>query len=164
MLAAMEINVLEAMMITINKQIIVNAPIDEVWASWDKFGDIEDFNPNLKASKLLTGSPVTGIGAKRQCDLLDGKSTIYEEIIGYAPQEHMIVLMYDGDVPLKRSTIRFDFESVAANRTKLLVHAEFEMKYGLLGKLLGPMAKLQLGKAFESLLAGNAQFVEKLAA
>jgi uncharacterized membrane protein len=56
-------------MFTIDKQVVVNAPIDQVWASWDKFGDIQDFNPNLNSSKLLTGSISTGVGAKRQCDL-----------------------------------------------------------------------------------------------
>jgi hypothetical protein len=92
------------------------------------------------------------------------KTTIYEEIVGYASQEYMTVLIYDGNAPLERGTVRLDFESLSGNRTRIVMHADMEMKYGLLGKLMGPLAKSQFGKAFESLLAGNARYVEQRAA
>ena len=151
-------------MIRINKQTIVNAPIEQVWASWDRFGDIKAFNPNLRASSLLSGSVATGVGAKRRCDLSDGKTSIFEEIVDYAPQEHMTVVLFDGNVPIKRGTIRIDLESVSSNQTRLLVNAEFQMKFGVLGKLMGVFAKSQLASSFDRLLEGNAQYVEAKAA
>jgi len=151
-------------MVSVNKELLVNAPIEEVWASWDKFGDIKEFHPGLNNSKLLPGSAETGVGAKRQCDLSDGKTTIFEEIVSYSPQEHMTIVLYDGNVPVKRGVIRLELESVSSHATRVLVHADFEVKYGVLGKMMGPLLKSQFGKAFEALLAGNAQHVEKAVA
>jgi hypothetical protein len=67
---------------------IFKSPISDVWKSWDKFGDIDAFNPNLKRSFLLEGSHSTGLGATRQCDLADGKNYIREKIIAYSPPKN----------------------------------------------------------------------------
>ena len=60
----------------------VEAPVADVWASWDAFADIVKFNPLLKDSYLLKDSADTGLGALRQCDFSDGKNYIREKIIG----------------------------------------------------------------------------------
>ena len=51
----------------------IGASLVEVWNSWDDFGNIARFNPNLKRSFLLNDSKTTGLGAERQCDFIDGK-------------------------------------------------------------------------------------------
>lgn len=48
----------------------IDAPIDEVWKSWEDFGNIYRFNPGLKHSYLLSDPDrPTGVGSERQCDL-----------------------------------------------------------------------------------------------
>ena len=148
-------------MSAIHKQIVVNAPIEDVWASWDAFGDIMVFNPNVNKSKLLPGSQKTGLGAKRRCDFTDGKNHVLEEIVGYQPQESMTVAIYEGSVPIKSATVRLDFEPISASQTRITVHMDFTPKFGFVGGLLKPMMRKQFGAAFEALLAGNAQHVEK---
>ena len=55
---------------------IVAAPLDQVWQTWGDFGVIARFAPNLKRSFLVEGSAKTGLGAKRHCDLADGKTLV----------------------------------------------------------------------------------------
>lgn len=140
---------------------IVNAPVSDVWASWDDFGDIARFNPNLKGSRLLSGSSETGQGARRQCDMADGKNYLLERIVGYTPEKEMVVDIYDGTMPLKSAKATLRFVSTTANRTEVSMRMEFVPKMGLLGKLMIPMMKPQFRKMLQGLLDANAAFVER---
>lgn len=142
----------------------VNAMISDVWRSWDQFGSIDAFNPNLTRSFLLEGSAPTGIGAKRQCDFKDGKNHIKEEIIGYRPNDMMKVDIYDGTVPLKSATAQINLASLGGDRTAVTFTIEFTPKFGLIGKLLIPLMKPQFRKDISRLLEKNARFVEAAAA
>lgn len=140
---------------------VVNAPVSEVWASWDDYGNIVRFNPNLKGSHLLLDGKATGLGAKRQCDLADGKNHIREEIVGYTPLREIVVDIYDGTMPLNsaKATIRFDQQGVS--RTKVTMTMEFTPKMGLLGKAMIPIMKPMFRKMLNALLVANAAFVER---
>jgi hypothetical protein len=138
----------------------VNAMISDVWRSWDQFGAIDAFNPNLTRSFLLNGRAPTGLGAKRQCDFKDGKNYIREEIIAYRPDEMMKVDIYDGTVPLKSATAQINLTSISASQTTVTFTMMFTPKFGLFGKLLIPLMKPQFAKDITRLLKKNAEFVE----
>lgn len=139
----------------------IDAPISKVWASWDNFGDIYVFNPNIVKSHLLNNKISTGIGATRQCDFTDGKNHIKERIIGYVPEQSMTIDIYDGTVPLKRAVATITFVEVGLRRTEIKMEMDFIPKLGFLGKLMIPMMQKQFTKAITGLLAGNAAHVEK---
>lgn len=139
----------------------VNAAVQDVWASWDAFGDIYKFNPNVDRSKLLSGSKASGLGAKRRCDLADGKSFINEVITSYEPERFMAVDIYDGNIPLKSAEVSFLFEAVGASKTKIETTMEFQPKFWILGALMIPLMKVQMKKALRGMMSGNQQFVEK---
>ncbi len=140
---------------------VVNAPVADVWASWDNFGDIYKFNPNLKSSRLLSGSNDTGRGARRQCDMADGKNHILERIIGYTPEKEMVIDIYDGTLPLKSAKATLRFVSTTNNRTEVSMRMDFVPKMGLLGKMMIPMMKPQFRKMLQGLVDANAAFVER---
>ncbi|MCP4308861.1 MAG: hypothetical protein GY788_29100 [bacterium] len=52
-------------MTTITAKRVVEAPLEEVWESWDAFADIRKFHPDLRDSYLITDSAPTGLGARR---------------------------------------------------------------------------------------------------
>ncbi|MFY0681303.1 MAG: SRPBCC family protein [Thalassovita sp.] len=139
----------------------VEAPISSVWKTWDNFGDIDTFNPALKQSFLIDGSAHTGLGAKRQCDLADGKNYIREEIVGYTTEKQIKINIYDGSVPLKKALATFDFVAPTARQTKVTMTMTFTPKFGLLGLLLIPLMKPQFKKDMAALLDANATHVEK---
>jgi ribosome-associated toxin RatA of RatAB toxin-antitoxin module len=139
----------------------VTAPLLDVWASWDNFGAIARFNPSLKASRLINGSAPSGTGATRQCDLADGKNYIRERIIGYFPQQKMVIDIYEGTMPLKKAVATITFRALAPNRTEVAMTMDFVPKMGLLGLLLVPMMKSSFRKMLTRLLSSNADYLEK---
>lgn len=140
----------------------VSASIQDVWKSWDDFGNIYKYNPALKASRLLSSADVPiRVGALRQCDMADGKNWVREEIIDYQPGRSMKIDVYDGSLPLKSMTANIEFEVISEQRTRVRFTAEFEPKFGFVGKLLAPLMKRQLEPVLQALLDGNAEFVER---
>lgn len=145
---------------TVKVQKIVNAPIEEVWASWDDFGNIYKFNPSITASRLLSGDS-TGIGARRECDLKDGKNWVREKIVDYVPLKRMEINIYESSMPIKTMSAFITFRAITNAKTEVAFAAEFEPKMGLLGKLMAPLMKRQFRPMLASMLDGNADYVEK---
>lgn len=139
----------------------ISAPIDKVWESWDQFGSIYRFNPNLKGSRLINNSPESGIGARRQCDLADGKNYIRERVIGYTPNKEMIIDIYEGTMPLKKAVATLRLDAVNDRTTRVSMSMDFEPKMGLLGKMMVPMMKPQFARMLGALLEGNDRFVTR---
>lgn len=145
--------------IIVNKTI--NASVAQVWESWDAFGDIERFNPNLKASRLINSSATTGKGAMRQCDLADGKNFIRERIVEYVPEKRMVIDIFEGTMPLKSAVVTFTLMAKGPESTNVSLRMDFVPKFGLLGRMMVPMMKPQFRKMFDRLLSANAAFVER---
>ncbi len=140
----------------------INAPVDEVWASWDDFANIYKFNPNLAKSYLLGDeSEPTRVGLRRQCDLNDDKNWLREEIIEYRPNERLIIDIYDSSMPIKSMLATIEFEKISDSRTRVRFTSEFEPKLGLLGKLMLPFMRRQFTSMLQALLDANAEYVER---
>ncbi|SDZ56564.1 Polyketide cyclase / dehydrase and lipid transport [Jannaschia faecimaris] len=140
---------------------IVNASVSQVWASWDDFGNIEQFNPNLKRSFLIAQSASTGLGATRQCDLSDGKNYIRERIIEYIPGKKMVVDIYDGTIPLKSARAEIELREAGRGKSEVIFTMNFVPKMGLLGLIMVPLMKPEFRKQIGKLLDGNRAFVER---
>lgn len=137
----------------------VDAPIENVWASWDDFGEIYKFNPNLKHSRLIENSQSSGKGAKRQCDMRDGKNWIREELVEYVPHQSMTIDIYEGTMPLKQAIATLRFKPLSSHQTQVSMTMEFEPKMCLHGKLMLPMMKPKFAGMLRGLLEGNRAFV-----
>ncbi|MEL6640751.1 MAG: SRPBCC family protein [Pseudomonadota bacterium] len=148
-------------MATVSVDRVIDAPVAEVWKSWDDFGNISVFHPLLKSSHLL-GAQQTGKGATRQCDLKDGNS-IQERIIEYVPHERLVVDIYNGTLPLRRAIVTFVLTPMG-QKTNVKMSIEFAPKYGPMGALMVPLMKPQFRKMMLTLLDGNAVHVEGVAA
>ena len=138
----------------------INAPITDVWNSIDDYANIDQFNPNLTKSFLINGSAPTGLGAERQCDLIDGKNYVREKIVGYETNRRFAVDIYEASVPIKQAEVEFTFRAISETRSELTMTMNFEPKFGLLNAVMGPMMKGPMRKSMAGLLAGNKAFVE----
>lgn len=156
-------NIQEQFMADIIKQETINASSAEVWAIWDRFGDIADWHPGLEKSALVKGSKPTGLGARRKCDLIGGKNYIMEEIVDYEAGHSMAVHIYDGNIPVKSALVTFRINPDGPNKTNVSAEVEFKMKMGLLGAAIKPLAKKQLGNDIAKLLSANKGYAEKFA-
>ncbi|MEE8296078.1 MAG: SRPBCC family protein [Sphingomonadales bacterium] len=144
--------------VTVNRKI--KAPLKEVWASWDDFGNIYKFNPALKHSKLLeAGTANTGLGTQRHCDLVDGKNWVQEEIIEYQPEEKIKLVIFNSTMPLKTAVATIEFRKNGAKETEINFTMEFSPKFGLLGQMMVPLMKPQFKKMISGMIDGNDRFV-----
>ena len=139
----------------------IDAPIEAVWASWDDFGNIDRFNPHVRHSRLLSDAEKpTGVGSSRQCDLIDGRSWIRERVVGYRPQNRLKVEVYEGTMPIKSMRATVEFEKISDGRTRVRMTADFEPKFGVVGRLMLPLMKRRFRSLLQDLLDSNAAYVE----
>ncbi len=139
----------------------VNAPLADLWQSWDSFDEIYRFNPVINQSPLLPRSAPTGMGAERVCKHIDGKTYLKERIIGYQPEEHIVVDIFDANLPLKKAVVTLDFVALSPDQSRVTMRISFTPKFGPVGWLIAPLMKSQFRKGLSDLLSSNARFVEK---
>ncbi len=139
---------------------IINAPVSAVWESWDDYANIDKFHPGLSDSHLIAGSEKTGLGARRQCNLADGKNYLLEEVIGYTPQKQLVLDIYEMTFPLKSAKATINFKAVDDNRSEVTMSIVFTPKMGVIGKMMTPMMRKQFTKTIASILDTNASFVQ----
>lgn len=133
---------------------VINAPRKAVWEKLSDFGNVHIFHPMVEKS-VLTGDKECGLGAKRTCTFYDGKGHADEEVTGYVDGKSMTVDMLGGSMPVKWARIRFDLAENGPSKTHLKLSASFEMKYGLLGAIMGPlMMKPMMKKMLGDVLKG----------
>jgi hypothetical protein len=144
----------------IQHSITINAPLETVWQSWDRFGRIADFNKGLRASYLLDGSPETGKGARRQCDLKDGKRYLREELVEYVPMKKMIIRVFDSNLPVRDVRLALTFASSGATGTRIDAAMDYTMKYGLVGRVMKIAARKSFVGDITRLLQANKTYVE----
>ncbi|MEM7669026.1 MAG: SRPBCC family protein, partial [Pseudomonadota bacterium] len=115
---------------TISKK--VNAPIDQVWASWDDFANIATFNPNLSKSFLFGPQPGgTGVGTSRECKMADGKNWVRERITGYVPGRSIALEIIESSMPIKEMKITTAYRKVSDNVTEITLTCHFQLKMGV---------------------------------
>ena len=145
-------------MITVTET--VEAPVEKVFATWNDFGNIDRYNPNLSRSFLINDSAAGGLGAMRQCDLSDGKNHVRERIIGFVEDQQIQLEIFESTVPIKYALVTVDFKPLAADRTHVSFRFDFTPKMGVLGKMMGPLIKGPMRKALVALLTGNKAYLE----
>ncbi|MBY0579826.1 MAG: SRPBCC family protein [Burkholderiales bacterium] len=133
---------------------VLSAPRSLVWEKLSDFGNVHIFHPVVEKSALI-GSRQCGLGAKRTCTFYDGKGHVEEEITGWHEGRSMTVALRDGTMPVRKAVFRFDLEEAGTNTTRLNLRGEFEMKWGVLGKIMGPvMMKPMMKKMLGDVLNG----------
>ena len=140
----------------------INAAVADVWASWDEFGDIYRFNPNVASSRLLsdTNAP-TGIGTRRECELVDGKNWLRERVVEYLAMRRLGFDVYESSLPVKSMRATVEFTETDDGGTDVRMSTGFEPHAGFLGKLLVPVMRRRFRPMLEALLDGNAAYVEQ---
>ncbi len=62
----------------VTRSVVIDAPIERVWAAVRRFDGVAAWNPGVVAARLESGSP-TGVGALRILDIADG--TVFRETL-----------------------------------------------------------------------------------
>lgn len=60
------------------RSVIIEAPVDRVWAAVRDFDGVAKWNPGVTAARMETGAP-TAVGSIRHLDIVDG--TVFRETL-----------------------------------------------------------------------------------
>ncbi len=87
-------------MATIHNEIIINASIDKIWAMLTDLELLEQYDPTVKKSTLVS-TEKTGLGAKRKVLMLDGKNWFDEKVTTFKANEALTYQLTDCSFPIK---------------------------------------------------------------
>ena len=147
-------------MATIHNEITINANIEKVWAMLTDLELLEQYDPTVKKSTLVSAEK-TGLGAKRKVLMLDGKNWFDEKVTAYKTNEELTYQLTDCSFPIKGLKHSYSFEKVG-NQTKVKQVMEYTVKFGLLGKLLDVlMIRKQSDSGIKKFFSGLKSYAEK---
>ena len=119
------------------------------------FSSLERFAATIETSPIVGGIK-SGLGAKRLCTFRDGSSLI-EEIIDYKEDRGFRIEVSEFSLPLKTMQAEMRVEKVDANTSNIFWSADFVVKGGPFGWLLGFLVMRPVMKGvFTKLLSGLA--------
>ena len=146
-------------MTTIRNEITINAGIDTVWAILSDLERLDQYDPTVMKSTLVS-SEKKGIGAKRKVLMLDGKNWFEEKITVFQHADSLTYELTDCSFPIKWLKHSYTFEEVNG-QTKVIQVMEYTVKFGLLGKLLDfMMIRKQSDDGIKKFFAGLKSYAE----
>ncbi|MCJ8272039.1 MAG: SRPBCC family protein [Psychrosphaera sp.] len=137
------------------KTIKVNVPAAKIWQVLGDLASVERFAATIKTSPIV-GDISSGLGAKRLCTFNDGSSLV-EEIIEYQEGQGFKMALSEFSLPLKSMNAQMRVKAIDANSSELYMSAEFVVKGGLLGRLMGHLIMRPVMKGvFNKVMSGLA--------
>ncbi len=143
----------------IQNEVIIQAPLEKIWAVLASPELLERYDPTVRKSSLISLEK-TNIGAKRRVDMLDGKNWFEEEITVYSPNEALSYELTACSFPVHKLTHSYSFQNLG-ERTKVSQIMEYTVKFGFLGWLLDILViRRQSDAGIKKFFAGLKSYVE----
>lgn len=147
-------------MTTIDNEIIINAPIDEIWDALANLEEIEKYDPSAKKSTALTEAK-SGLGSKRKVEMMDGKNWFEEKVTVFEPNKLLTFELTDCSFPVEKLKYTYSIEQIGS-QVKVKQVMEYQIKFGFLGKILDTlMIKRQSDNTTKKFFVGLKSFTEK---
>ena len=143
----------------VESEIIIDASTAAVWDVLKEFGSVSEWAPAVSKSYYLD-SQTSGVGTGRHCDIdglgsIDEVVTDWQEGVGFSYSVTPLG-------PLGKSNSTWRLTRVGDSKTKLQVILSYDLRFGLLGKILH---KLVMRRKLEQSLPDTlAAFKDRLAA
>lgn len=123
---------------------------NDVWDVLADFANIADWNGGVKTS-FATG-PETGVGAMRHCDFspvgqVEETAREWEE-----PSKMVISIDSTKKLPFKKGEATFRLDEADGGGSQVEIDYQYEMGWGLVGKMMGSMMDKKLAKGFDGFL------------
>jgi len=135
----------------------VNIPAAQIWQVLADFSSVEKFATTIKSSPIVSDIK-SGLGTKRLCTFNDDSSLV-EEIIEYQEGQGFKMELSEFSLPLKSMFAEMRVKEIDANTSELYMSADFVVKGGALGSLMGHLIMRPVMKGvFKKLLTGLAYY------
>ncbi|MCW8863245.1 MAG: SRPBCC family protein [Colwellia sp.] len=137
------------------KSLKANVPASKIWQVLADFSSVEKFATTIKSSPIV-GDKTRGLGAKRKCTF-DNGSSLVEEIIDYQEGQGYRMVISEHSLPLESMYAEMRVKAIDENSSEIYMSADFVVKGGVLGKLMGHMLMRPMMKGvFAKVMSGLA--------
>jgi|SRR5688500_11131125 len=146
-------------MTTLENEILIDGPIEKIWAALATVDQLEKYDPTVKRSKAISSAKF-GLGATRKVEMKDGKNWFEERCTVWNPNHELAYELMACSFPVHKLSHAYRFEHVG-NKVKVKQLMTYEMKYGLFGKVLDVLiVKKQSDAGIKKFFSGLKSFVE----
>jgi ligand-binding SRPBCC domain-containing protein len=121
-------------MATLRNEIVINAPIEKIWASLSGIEELEKYDPTVARSWALT-TLKSGVGAARKVEMKDGKNWFEERVTRWIPNQALAYELTACSFPVQGLSHTYSFEP-AGQGIRVRQIMEYRVKFGLLGRVL----------------------------
>ncbi len=146
-------------MFTLENRIVINAPMNKIWEALTEVDRLDEYDPTVLKSTRLTDRS-SGKGAKRKVDMKDGKNWFEEECVEFEKDQKLVYKLSACSFPVHELRHSYYFNSVG-DQIEVMQKMQYQMKYGIFGKLMGAMMKSQWNKGINQFLGGLKGYSEK---
>ena len=142
-------------------QVVVDAPVDQVWSALADFGNVADYSPGIISSHSTSETP-TGLGATRHCSLALFGASVEERIVGWTENEMLDIDIYESNrFPVVTNVgATFTLQPFEGG-TSLEGVIHYDLKFGAIGSAMHSMSiRKQSDRGWRLFLAGIKKHVE----
>jgi len=116
-------------------EIVVDAPLQRVWEIAEDITLIPQYHPEVGKVDLIGGQAKRSLGAKYQCNILDGRraGSCVEEVVAYEPERMFATAMVSDTWGIDRMLADFRVEATVSRRTETSTILKFQAFYKPMG-------------------------------
>ena len=146
-------------MTVLQNSIHIDAPPDKVWAVLASLDSLQNYDPGVKSSEII--SPASeGPGAARRCDLKPG-GWFKERVAEWKPGEALAFELFECSLPVKNLRHSYTLQPEAGG-TLVRQRMEYELKLGPLGKVMDAlMVRRRWDAGIKGFFSGLKSYVER---
>lgn len=145
------------------QHVVINAPLETVWAFSMDLTKIPDFHPRVVKVDLLSGKAQRGPGVAYQCHLKGGKHTCIEKDIEIVPMEKIVTVLPEDTFGISKILPDYVVETTFHRMDDPSTRVEISHYYStntVKAKLLNLIAKWKMARETQDMLNAVKRVIE----
>jgi uncharacterized membrane protein len=149
------------------QEVLIQAPLEAVWAFSMDLTRIPDFHPRVRKVDLLSATASRGAGVAYRCHLAGGKHTCVEKDVEIVPFQKIVTVFPEDTFGINKILndymVETTFEKAGDDATKVRISHFYSTK-SLKAKLLNLIARKKIARETQATLNGCKRVIEAEAA
>ncbi len=132
----------------------IGVPIERVWEVLSDFGSVHRYHPGVETSPIKEGTPTSGVGSERVCNLYDGNH-LTERVTDFVEKQKLVIEVIDSSMPMNTAAGVFDLRPMGQGKTEVTLTMKYVVKFGPFGAIMDKLLlERTMTRSLNALLAG----------
>jgi len=145
------------------QELVIDAPLEEVWAFCMDLTKIPEFHPRVSRVELIDGTATRGVGVSYQCHLSGGKHSCIERDVEIVPLEKIVTVLPQDTFGISKIlsdyTVETTFQKLDESSTKVAI-SHYYSTPTMKARLLNVVAKGKIARDTHVMLKAAKAAVE----